>query len=79
MKYVWIIVGFLVLVAGVSLFVFFQNPANVAWLISAAVSAIASAVLPSIGKAIAPKDLTDEQKAKIRQGQDPFRKREREH
>ena len=50
MKYIWIIAGFLVLVAAGSLFVFFQDPTNIAWLVSAGVSAIASAVFPMIKK-----------------------------
>ena len=51
MKHVlYLAVGILFCVAAASVFFFFQNPANVAWLISAGVSAIASVILPSILK-----------------------------
>ena len=46
----YLAVGILFCVAAASVFFFFQNPANVAWLISAGVSAIMSVVLPSILK-----------------------------
>jgi len=66
MKYVWIIAGFLVLVAAGSLFLFFQSPENVAWLIGSAVSAIASAVLPAIGKRKTPGLEEEWRKRKLR-------------
>lgn len=66
MKYVWIIACFLVLVAAGSLFWFFQQPENIAWLIGAAVSALASMVLPRLAKRMSPEREAEWRKRKLR-------------
>ena len=71
----YIAAAVLFLVAAVSVYMAFQSPSFVAWIITAMASGMASMVLPSL----APKPFTQEQRDKINQAQEPFRDRPREH
>lgn len=69
----YLLYGVVLLGAFAGAFLFFRSPTAYIGL----GKAILSALLPSIIKAVAPKDLTEEQREKIRMGQDPFRKRQK--
>ncbi len=71
----YIAAAVLFMVAAVSVYMAFQSPSFVAWIITAMASGMASAVLPSL----ALKPFTQEQRDKINQAQEPFRERDREH
>lgn len=71
----YIAAAVLFLVAAVSVYMAFQSPSFVAWIITAMASGMASMVLPSL----APRPFTQEQRDKINQAQEPFRERDREH
>lgn len=68
----YLLYGVVLLGAFAGAFLFFRSPTAYIGLGKAILSA-----LPSIIKAVAPKDFTEEQREKIRMGQDPFRKRQK--
>jgi hypothetical protein len=69
MSWYWLIP--IVLIAGCALFLAASRPGF--WI--AIAKSLVMAMLPSIAKAVKPKDLTDEEKAQIREGKDPISER----
>jgi drug/metabolite transporter superfamily protein YnfA len=61
-----IVAAVLLGIAAFSVWSFFQNPANIAWLATAAVSAVASAVLPSLAKRMSPEKEAEWRKRYLR-------------
>jgi Na+(H+)/acetate symporter ActP len=68
----------LIAVAGLAVYRAFGTPDFVARLVAIAASAAASAVLPDFVRALRPRPFTDDQLARIRRGEDPFRRRPKE-
>ncbi|MBI2719348.1 MAG: hypothetical protein HY245_13220 [Rhizobiales bacterium] len=60
------IAGFLVVCAGAGAFLAFRSPGFYAGL----AMIVARAFLPQLARALAPRDLTEEERERIRQGQD---------